>query len=61
MVNFIRIMAVLALVGIVIIASLFVFDIASFAESKEALQKILLVLGIVALGGMATSFIVKTK
>lgn len=61
MINFIRFVAVLALVGVVVIATLFVLDASSLAESKEALQKTLLVLGIVALGGIATSFIVKTK
>ena len=59
--NFIRIIAVLATIGIVVIASLVVFDVVSFSESKDALQKVLFTLGIVALGGIIISVISKNE
>lgn len=56
-----KIIAILAVIGIVIIASLFVLDIVNTAQMNEFLQKTLLVLTIVAVGGVAVSFLSKPK
>lgn len=55
--SFIRMIVVLAIISIVIISCLLVFDVASYAETKDTLQKVLLALGIVALGGAVISFV----
>ncbi len=55
--NFLRVVAVLAVVGIVVIAGLFVFDVVSVADTRDALQRVLLMLGVVALGGLAVSML----
>lgn len=59
--SFMKIIAILAVIGIVIIASLFVLDIVNTAQMNEFLQKTLLVLTIVAVGGVAVSFLSKPK
>ncbi|MFZ2831923.1 MAG: hypothetical protein WAZ40_02120 [Minisyncoccia bacterium] len=59
--GFIKIISTIAIVGVVVIAIMFVLDIASIAEVKETLAKTLLVLGIVALGGVSVSFLTKGK
>lgn len=48
-----------AVVGIVLVAVFFVLDVVTSVEVKETLQKVLLVLGIVALGGVSISFLAK--
>ncbi len=53
--------AILAIIGIVVISSLFVLDVITSADVKEVLQKVLLVLGIIALGGGGIFFLVKPK
>lgn len=58
--NFIKILSILAIIGIVIVGCLLVLDVVTSAESKDILQKTLLVLGIVALGGVAVSFFSRT-
>jgi len=55
--NFIRMIVVLAIISIVIISCLLVFDVVSYVETKDILQKVLLALGIVALGGAGISFV----
>ena len=59
--GFLKIVAILAIVGIVIITILFVLDVVTSTEVKEMLQKALLVLGIVALGGTGIFFLTKPK
>ena len=54
-----KIITMIAIVGIVIVSIFFVLDIATSAEVKEILQKVLLVLGIVVLGGVSISFLTK--
>lgn len=54
--NFIKILSILAILGVVIVGCLLVLDVVSSTESKDILQKTLLVLGIVALGGVVVSF-----
>ena len=54
-----KIITMFAIVGIVLVAIFFVLDLATSTEVKDTLQKVLLVLGIVALGGMSISFLVK--
>lgn len=55
--NFLKVIVILAIIGIVTIALLFVLDIATLSESREVLQKVLLILGIIALGGLAVGLI----
>ena len=57
--GFLKIIATLAIIGIVVISTLFVLDVVTSVEVKEALQEVLLVLGILALGGFAISFLAK--
>jgi len=57
--GFLKIITIVAIVGVVIVATLFVLDLATSTEAKEVLQKVLLVLGIVALGGVSVSFLTK--
>jgi len=59
--NFIKIIAIGAVIGIVIISSLFVLDVVDASEMKEYLQKTLFVLSIVALGGIIISALSKPK
>lgn len=56
-----KIIAILAVIGIVIIASLFVLDVVNVVEMKDFLRKTLLVLTIVAVGGTAVSLLSKPK
>ncbi len=51
--GFLKTVALVAIIGIVIIASLFVLDMVTSVEARDMLQKVLLVLGLVALGGIA--------
>lgn len=57
--GFLKIIAILAIIGVVIISSLFVLDIVTSEEVKDTLLKVALVLGIVALGGFIISFLSK--
>jgi len=57
MTMFLKSLTVVAVVGIVVIAGMFVLDLVGTAEMRDALQKILLLLGIFALGGLAVSFV----
>lgn len=59
--NIFKIVTMFAVIGIVLVAVLFVLDLATSTEVKDALQKVLLVLGIVALGGMSISFLAKPR
>jgi len=59
--GFLKMIAILAIIGIVVISSLFVLDVITSADVKEVLQKVLLVLGIIALGGGGIFFLVKPK
>jgi len=59
--GFLKIVAILAIVGIVIISILFVLDAVTSIEVKDILQKVLLVLGIIALGGFVISFLTKSR
>jgi len=54
-----KIITMIAIVGIVIVSIFFVLDIATSADVKEILQKVLLVLGSVVLGGVSISFLTK--
>lgn len=54
-----KIITMIAIVGIVIVAIFFVLDIVTSTEVKETLQKVLLVLGVVVLGGVSISFLAK--
>ncbi|MBI5400764.1 MAG: hypothetical protein HZB12_01455 [Candidatus Yonathbacteria bacterium] len=58
--GFLKIIAILAIIGIVIIASLFVLDVVTSAEVKDMLLKVLIMLGILALGGVSVSFLTKS-
>lgn len=57
--GFLKIIAILAIVALVIIGILFVTDIVSSEATKEVLTKVIWVLAIVAVGGLATSVLVK--
>ncbi len=59
--NFLKVIVILAVIGIVILSTLFVLDVAVAAEVKDTLQKTLLVLAIVALGGLAVGLISRTR
>ena len=59
--GFLKIVSTLAIIGIVIIALMFVLDFSTTEEVKETLTKFLLVLGVLALGGVGISFLSKTK
>ncbi|HBB44401.1 MAG TPA: hypothetical protein DCZ83_03390 [Candidatus Yonathbacteria bacterium] len=59
--GFLKIVSTLAIIGIVIIALMFVLDFSTTEEVKETLTKVLLVLGVLALGGVGISFLSKTK
>lgn len=61
MTNFLKAVGILAIIGIVVISSLFVLDVVTASETREILQKVLLVLGILALGGVAASFVARSK
>jgi len=54
-----KIITMFAVVGIVLVAIFFVLDVVTSVEVKETLQKVLLVLGIIALGGVSISFLAK--
>ena len=55
--GFLKSIATVAITGIVIIAILLVLDVVTAVETKEILIKVLLVLGIIALGGVSVSFL----
>lgn len=59
--NFLKVVTLLAIIGIAIIASLFVLDVTPIEEIKDTLQKFLLVLAILALSGLAIDFIFGRK
>ena len=59
--GFLKIISTLAIIGIVIIAIMFVLDIVNSVGVKEVLKKVLLVLSIVALGGVSISFLAKRE
>jgi hypothetical protein len=59
--NFIKVIAIIAVIGVMVITSLFVLDVVSAADTKDLLQKIVLVLSIVAFGGFVISLLSKTK
>lgn len=59
--GFIKIISTIAILGVVIIAVMFVLDVVTTTEIKETLTKVILVLGIVALGGVGISFLTNTK
>ncbi|KKT30768.1 MAG: hypothetical protein UW27_C0002G0112 [Parcubacteria group bacterium GW2011_GWA1_44_13] len=59
--GFLKIVSTLAIIGIVIIALMFVLDIVTTAEVKETLTKVLLVLVVLALGGVSVSFLTGIK
>ena len=59
--NFLKIIAILAIIGIVIVIALLVLDVIDTAETKDILLKTMLVLGIIALGGLSVSFLAKTR
>lgn len=58
--GFLKVISLIAVLGVVVIGVLFVLDVVTSMEVKDTLQKVLLVLGIIALGGMAVSFITKS-
>ncbi len=59
--NFLKIIGILAVIGITIIATLFVLDIVTVAETKDVLMKVLLVLVILGLGGFTILFFTQPK
>lgn len=59
--NFLKVMGVLAIIGITIIATLFVLDIVTGVETKDILTKVLLVLAVLAISGTAISFFQQPK
>ena len=59
--NFLKVIVVLAVIGIVVVSALFVLDVAVAEEVKDTLQKTLLILAIVALGGLAVGWISRTR
>lgn len=59
--GFLKIIAMLAIIGIVIISSLFVLDAVTSEEVREMLLNVVLVLGIVALGGSIISLLAKPR
>ncbi len=61
MTGFLKMIALLAVLGIVVISSLFVLDIVTGEQTKELLVKVLLVLGIIALGGLGSSVLMRSR
>jgi len=59
--NFSKIIATLAVVSIVLIALLFVFDLVQAEEMRNMLQRILFALALVALGGLGISVLSQPK
>ena len=59
--NFLKIIIILAVIGIVAISLFFVLDLITANEVKDTLQKTLLILGIIALGGLVVSLISHPK
>jgi len=59
--NFLKTVVILAIIGIVVIALLFVLDVVNIGEVKDTLQKTLLVLGVVALGGVIVGLIARSQ
>lgn len=57
--GFLKIVSTIAILGIVIIAIMFILDIVSTEEVKDTLTKVLLVLAVVTLGGVGVSFMSK--
>ena len=55
--NFLKIVAILAIIGVIVVSSLFVLDAVTSTEMKDILQKVLLILSILALGGLVVSLI----
>ena len=59
--NFAKIIAMLSVVSVVLIALLFVFDFVQAEEMRDMLQKILLALALVALGGFGILVLSQSK
>lgn len=59
--NLIKIIAILAIMGIVIVSTLLVLGVVDATETKDILLKTMLVLGVVALGGLGISFLAKPR
>ncbi|OIO30491.1 hypothetical protein AUJ77_02860 [Candidatus Nomurabacteria bacterium CG1_02_43_90] len=57
--GFIKIVFIIAIIGIVIIGIFFVLDIVNSAEMKQVLIKVALVLGLLTVGGIGISFLSK--
>ena len=57
--GFIKIVSIIAIIGIVIIGIFFVLDIVNSAEMKQVLIKVALVLGLLTVGGVGISFLSK--
>ena len=59
--NFLKIIVVLAVICIIIVSSLFVLDVVTSEEVRDILQKTLLILSIVALGGLVVSLVSRPR
>jgi len=59
--NFLKVIVILAVISIVVISVLFVLDIVVVEEIKDTLQKTLLILAIVALGGLVVGLISRVR
>jgi len=59
--NFLKTIVILAVVCIIIVSSLFVLDVVTSEEVRDILQKTLLVLSIVALGGLIVGLISRPR
>jgi len=59
--NFLKIIVILAVISIVVISVLFVLDVAAAEEVRDTLQKTLLALAIVALGGLVVGLISRVR
>lgn len=57
--GFLKIVSTVALLGVVIIALMFVLDMVNTEEVKETMTKVLLVLAVITLGGVGASFLSK--
>jgi len=58
---FIKSIGVIAIVGVVVVASLFLLDVIEAPETRDILSKIMYILGVFALGGISISFVSRTK
>jgi len=59
--NFLKIIVILIIIGIIIVSSLFVLDAVTSTEMKDILQKTLLILSLVALGGLIVGLISRSR